>query len=121
MVAHGAVAEIAKKRAGHREVRLQSNGGEAYRASEHPDRRAARIRFLGEPARVSAALSRVSLLFDVSVSKLGHATFSYAGDERTLGEAVRALVLADVLVCGVEPERHDLERVFLELTRGEVS
>ena len=33
---------------------------------------------------------------------------------------VRALVMANIPVVGVEPERNELERIFLEVTKGEV-
>ncbi len=33
---------------------------------------------------------------------------------------VRAMVEAGVLLVGLEPERNELERIFLEVTRGEV-
>jgi ABC-2 type transport system ATP-binding protein len=41
------------------------------------------------------------------------------GDDRKVAELVRALVLAGHEVCGVEPERNELERIFLEVTRGD--
>jgi ABC-2 type transport system ATP-binding protein len=45
---------------------------------------------------------------------------SYAGDEHVLAAIVRTLVAAGVQVVGVEPERNELERIFMEVTRGEV-
>ncbi len=45
---------------------------------------------------------------------------TYIGDEHVLSEIVRALVLSNIPVIGVEPERSELERIFLEVTRGEV-
>jgi ABC-2 type transport system ATP-binding protein len=33
---------------------------------------------------------------------------------------VRALVAGNIPVVGVEPERNELERIFLEVTKGEV-
>jgi ABC-2 type transport system ATP-binding protein len=41
---------------------------------------------------------------------------THAGDERTVAELVSALVQAGVAVCAVEPERADLERIFLDVT-----
>jgi ABC-2 type transport system ATP-binding protein len=58
------------------------------------------------------------LVSDVIVGNLGSVSLNYAGDERTLGQAVRELVLMDVMVCGVEPEQNELERVFLQVTKG---
>lgn len=42
-----------------------------------------------------------------------------AGDD-VLAGLVRALVLADVSILGVEPERNELERIFLEVTKGDL-
>ena len=39
---------------------------------------------------------------------------------RVASRNMRALVLANVPVVGVEPERNELERIFLEVTKGEV-
>jgi ABC-2 type transport system ATP-binding protein len=50
----------------------------------------------------------------------GTVVVSYAGDEQTLAAIVRALVMAGLPVVGVEPERNELERIFLEVTKGEV-
>ena len=35
-------------------------------------------------------------------------------------KVVRAIVMASIPVAGVEPERNELERIFLEVTKGEV-
>jgi ABC-2 type transport system ATP-binding protein len=45
---------------------------------------------------------------------------TYAGDDHALAMLVRAIVMAGVPVAGVEPERNELERIFLEVTKGEV-
>ena len=37
-----------------------------------------------------------------------------------MAEIVRHLVARGVGVVGVEPERNELERIFLEVTRGEL-
>ncbi len=44
----------------------------------------------------------------------------YVGDDRFVAELVRYLVSHGVGIVGVEPERNDLERVFLQVTKGEV-
>jgi ABC-2 type transport system ATP-binding protein len=44
---------------------------------------------------------------------------TYAGDERFVAEVVRHLVANGVGIIGVEPERNELERIFLEVTQGE--
>jgi ABC-2 type transport system ATP-binding protein len=50
----------------------------------------------------------------------GQITVYYAGDDRFVAEVVRHLVAQGVGVVGVEPERNELERIFLEVTRGEL-
>ena len=45
---------------------------------------------------------------------------SYAGTEVKIAEIVQHLVRNAIGVVGVEPERNELERIFLEVTRGEM-
>ena len=118
MVAYGTIGDIANQvQKARTPASMQQN--DAYRANKNPDKRAARMRIIGDAEHARAVLSKVSLVSDVIVSNLGHVSFAYAGDERTLGQAVKALVHADVLVCSVHPEQDELERVFLEVTQGE--
>ena len=42
------------------------------------------------------------------------------GDERFVAEVVRHLGSRGVGIVGVEPERNELERIFLEVTRGDL-
>jgi len=44
----------------------------------------------------------------------------YVGDDSLIAAMVRHLVMNGVPVIGVEPERNELERIFLEVTRGEL-
>jgi ABC-2 type transport system ATP-binding protein len=44
----------------------------------------------------------------------------YVGDDQLVATIVRHLVMNGVPVIGVEPERNELERIFLEVTRGEL-
>ncbi len=96
-----------------------------YRVAQDAPR-AARVRVLGSSARALAILTASPGVRDAVAHGVALAddrervtTFSvrYA-DERSLGRAVKALSEADVLVCAVEPEGSELERIFLELTRG---
>ena len=45
---------------------------------------------------------------------------TYSGDDQVLANIVRVLVMANISVVGIEPERSELERIFLEVTKGEV-
>ncbi len=47
-------------------------------------------------------------------------TVSYQGDERFVADMVRHLVAQGVPIVAVEPERTELERIFLEATRGDL-
>jgi ABC-2 type transport system ATP-binding protein len=42
------------------------------------------------------------------------------GNEQFVAQLVRHLVANNVGVIGVEPERNELERIFLEVTRGDL-
>ena len=59
-------------------------------------------------------------MLDVQAAPGGQLTVLYTGDERFVADVVRHLVQHGVGVVGVEPERNELERIFLEVTRGEL-
>jgi ABC-2 type transport system ATP-binding protein len=117
MVASGPIGEIAGASS---EAQPLSTQG-VYRTATDPEKRAATLRVIGDRERIIAALATVSHVGDVLVSQLGRVSLSYVGDDRVLGAAVKALVHADVLVCAVEPQQNELERVFLQMTRGSTS
>lgn len=79
----------------------------------------ARIRALVPAPAVAAVLSTLENVRGVEPSPQG-IVVTYAGDDHGLAAIVRALVHAGVPVCGVEPERNELERIFMQATRGEV-
>jgi hypothetical protein len=116
ILAFGPIGAIGAKLDAAKQEALPPGG--QYRARSTGGRRAARLRVIGDRERIVAAVATVAQVEDVIVSDLGSVSLSYDGDERTLGQVVRALVRADVLVCGVEPEQNELERIFLELTAG---
>lgn len=80
----------------------------------------ARIRALVPSADVVRALAGVPNLRSAEPWQRQSVLVTYAGDDTTLAGVVRALVTAGVPVVGVEPERNELERIFLQATRGEV-
>jgi ABC-2 type transport system ATP-binding protein len=45
----------------------------------------------------------------------------YVGGDQYVAEVVRYLVTSGVGLVSVEPERNELERIFLEVTRGDLS
>jgi ABC-2 type transport system ATP-binding protein len=83
-------------------------------------RRRAKLKVLADAEAVRAALTGVPNVLGIEPGGAGSLVLSYTGDERALASVVRALVLADMAVVGVEPERNELERIFLEVTKGEV-
>jgi ABC-2 type transport system ATP-binding protein len=79
-----------------------------------------RIKALAPGEAVYAALVSMQGIHSVSPGPAGSVVVKYAGDEQMVAGIVRALVLAGIPVVGVEPERNELERIFLEVTKGEV-
>ena len=79
-----------------------------------------RIKALAPGEAVYAALVSLHGIHSVSPGPAGSVVVRYSGDEQTVAAIVRTLVLASIPVVGVEPERNELERIFLEVTKGEV-
>jgi ABC-2 type transport system ATP-binding protein len=82
--------------------------------------RSVRIKALAPGEAVYAALVSMHGIRSVSPGPAGAVVVKYAGDEQMVAGIVRALVVANIPVVGVEPERNELERIFLEVTKGEV-
>ncbi len=83
-------------------------------------RRTAKLKTLAPVNVVHDALRPLPFVHDVASGPGGSVIVGYTGDEPSLALVVRALVLADVPVVGVEPERNELERIFLEVTKGDL-
>jgi len=79
-----------------------------------------RIKALAPGEAVYAALVSLQGIHSVSPGPAGSVVVKYTGDEQMVAAIVRALVAGNIPVVGVEPERNELERIFLEVTRGEV-
>jgi ABC-2 type transport system ATP-binding protein len=79
-----------------------------------------RIRALAPGEAVYAALVSMHGIHSVSPGPAGAVVVRYAGDDSTVAQIVRTLVMNNIPVVGVEPERSELERIFLEVTKGEV-
>ena len=83
-------------------------------------RKRAKVRTSASAEQVTKALTGLANIFEVSQSP-GHCVLvSYTGDDQVLASIVKAMVLADLPVAGIEPERNELERIFMEVTKGEV-
>jgi ABC-2 type transport system ATP-binding protein len=80
----------------------------------------AKLKVLAPGEAVAAALIGMPFVSRVGPGPGGTVVVTYAGDDQALATIVRAVVMAGVPVAGVEPERNELERIFLEVTKGEV-
>jgi ABC-2 type transport system ATP-binding protein len=108
LIAAGSIAEIARRV----DERPSSDGITRHRV---------KIRVLGTPEQLRAAITPLGVEFEPLASGSGAAAWiTYAGGERELAEIVRQIAVAGLAVVSVEPERSDLEKAFLKLTRGEL-
>jgi ABC-2 type transport system ATP-binding protein len=83
-------------------------------------RRRLKLRVLGDARAVVPLLAGGMGVHQVEPAPGGVLTIDYTGDDRFVAEVVRHLVGQGVGVVGVEPERNELERIFLEVTRGDL-
>ncbi|HEY1954737.1 MAG TPA: ABC transporter ATP-binding protein [Polyangiaceae bacterium] len=83
-------------------------------------RRRLKVRAFAPLENVQAALNGVPNLYGVTQVTNGLFLVAYSGDDQTIAAIVSALVARQISVAGVEPERNELERIFLEVTKGEV-
>ncbi|MEO6418180.1 MAG: ABC transporter ATP-binding protein [Polyangiaceae bacterium] len=83
-------------------------------------KRNVKVRALAPGEAVAAALTGLPFVYKVAPGPAGTVVVTYAGDDQTVALVVRAIVMAGIPVAGVEPERNELERIFLEVTKGEV-
>ena len=79
-----------------------------------------KLKVIGAGEQVAAALTGLPNVYRVAPGPAGAVIVTYSGEDAALAIIVRALVMAGVHVVGVEPERNELERIFLEVTKGEV-
>jgi len=89
-------------------------------ASATLDCRRARLRTLAPLDRVRGALADEKGVLGLEPGPQNTLVLSYAGGDDELARIVRSLVLAECGVFNVEPERNELERIFMEVTRGDV-
>ena len=96
---------------------VETAGGVAVPAAA---RRRLRLRVIGDSRLVVPLIEGGGGVFGVEPGPGGQLTVHYTGDERFVAEVVRHLVSRGVDIVGVEPERNELERIFLEVTRGDL-
>jgi ABC-2 type transport system ATP-binding protein len=115
LVVSGPISEIAR--------RLQPPEPPPQAVQEAPPpvpSRSVRVKALAPGDTVYAALVSIPGIQSVTPGPAGTVVVRYVGDDQTIATIVRALVMSNIPVVGVEPERNELERIFLEVTRGEV-
>jgi len=98
-------------------LEAETAGGVVVPAST---RRRLRLRVIGDSSVVVPLLAGGGGVLGVEAGPGGQLTVHYVGDERFVAEVVRHLVSRGVGIVGVEPERNELERIFLEVTRGDL-
>ncbi|WP_437732370.1 ABC transporter ATP-binding protein [Sorangium sp. So ce1335] len=94
-------------------------GAAPYAALSSLSRRKVKVRVLGEPEAAAHLLRGGPGITDVEIIG-GAVHVGYVGNDVKIAEIVHHLVRSGVGVIGVEPERNELERIFLEVTQGEV-
>ncbi len=120
LVVAGPIQEIAD-----RLERARHGDGAQAGGSPHPyvaqvPRKSVKVRVLGDPELARGILANAAFVHGALPAAAGTLVVSYSGDERVLADIVRALVQGGVPVIGVEPERNELERIFLEVTKGDL-
>lgn len=80
--------------------------------------RALHLRFANADAGTAALLSTIPGVIGCEPDERGGFLVRHSGDEAMIAEVVARCVGAGLAVVRVEPESNDLERIFLEVTRG---
>jgi ABC-2 type transport system ATP-binding protein len=83
-----------------------------------PSRRV-KVRVLGDPHEAAHFVRGGPGIVDATVVA-GVLQVAFLGSDAKIAEIVQHLVRSGVGVIGVEPERNSLERIFLEVTRGDL-
>ena len=119
LLAHGSLAEITQQLGAAPALAPpadSSAGGAETSTRERPAGRTIKVRTLGPLEPALHLLERTSGVIAVHTS--GGCLFVHLdGGEHLVAEIVRLLVTSGIGVIGIEPERDQLEAVFLELTR----
>ncbi|MBK6519503.1 MAG: ABC transporter ATP-binding protein [Polyangiaceae bacterium] len=93
--------------------------GAAHTEAAPRDRRRVKLRTLGAPEAAAEASRAAAGVVDVEVSG-GLLLVTLAGGDALVAGLVEHLVRSGVGVVGVEQERNELERIFLEATKGDM-
>jgi|GEM_PF-39590 len=83
-------------------------------------RKRLKLRVLTNPNQAAQLLWGGPGIVDIEVAAGGNVLVGYVGNDTAIADMVRHLVMNGVAVVGVEPERNELERIFLEVTKGDL-
>lgn len=127
LVVSGPIAEIGARLEAQRSAEAIGQSGQTHapsstRAPLPPPpvvRRRVKFRVLGPPDAALPVLAKAPGVGDVELLG-GWVVASVDGSEQAIADIVAHLVGAGVGILGVEQERNELERIFLEVTRGEM-
>jgi ABC-2 type transport system ATP-binding protein len=100
--------------------RLVASGSVDSIAQTLRPERGVRVRLLSPPDDVEARLSRAPSVLSVDREPDGAFKVRYQGGDEVLASIVAYVVQQELRVVRVEPEQNDLERIFLEVTKGEL-
>jgi ABC-2 type transport system ATP-binding protein len=84
-------------------------------------RKRLKLRVIGDSQAIVPMLAGGSGVLGVEAGPGGLIVLYYVGGDQYVAEVVRYLVTSGVALVSVEPERNELERIFLEVTRGELT
>jgi ABC-2 type transport system ATP-binding protein len=84
-------------------------------------RKRLKLRVLGDSQAILPMLQGGSGVLGVEAGPGGLIVLYYVGGDQYVAEVVRYLVTSGVGLVSVEPERNELERIFLEVTKGDLS
>jgi ABC-2 type transport system ATP-binding protein len=132
LIVAGPIGEIAERLAsGRRSSAPDSFGGEKGVAEPlvtpggatipEATRKRLKLRVLGESNAVLPMLAGGGGILDVAAGPGGLLVVHYTGGDAYVAEVVRYLVSNGVGIVSIEPERNELERIFLEVTKGELT
>jgi ABC-2 type transport system ATP-binding protein len=82
--------------------------------------RAVRLRFIEHPEDAGVAFRALEFVVEVERQPDGDYRVAYRGGDKEVSTIVAAAVGAGLSVVRVEPDVNDLERIFLEVTKGEL-
>jgi ABC-2 type transport system ATP-binding protein len=82
--------------------------------------RAVKLRLLAAPADVESTIAKGPAVLGVEREPDGSYRVQYRGTDEQLADLIDHCVQSGLRVIRVEPDQNDLERIFLELTKGEL-